>query len=249
MLDCMTATWPEVATHIARRPLAVLAFGAQEQHGPHLPLSTDTLIAAELARRLAVEFDALLLPPVPYGETWSTSGYPGTITISFATVQALLVDIGRSVQDHGVRALLVVNGHFGNRAPLEQAARQLLGGNPMPVLLLDYPGLAELAGRICTSTPAAPTFYHADEVETSLVAAYRAELVHRERAVAEYPVFPATFGAEPIRLDSFCHSGVFGDPRPATAAKGEEIYAGLVRNCAASVEPFLARHGISRRSR
>jgi len=244
MVDCMTATWPEVAAHIARRPLAVLAFGAQEQHGPHLPLSTDTLIAGELARRLAVELDALLLPPVPYGETWNTSGYPGTVTISFATVQALLVDIAHSVQAHGVRALLVVNGHFGNRAPLEQAARQLLSGDPLPVLLLDHPGLAELAGAICSSSPAAPTFYHADEVETSLVAACRPELVHQERAVAEYPTFPATFGAEPIRLDTFCRSGVFGDPRPATAAKGEALYAGLVGNCLSFIEPFLASHGL-----
>ena len=210
----------------------MLAFGAQEQHGPHLPLSTDTLIAGELARRLAVELDALLLPPVPYGETWNTSGYPGTVTISFATVQALLVDIARSVQAHGVRALLVVNGHFGNRAPLEQAARQLLSGDPFPVLLLDHPGLAELAGEICSSSPAAPDL---------LPCRRGGELPWWRRAGPSsctpngrwpsIPTFPATFGAEPIRLDTFCRSGVFGDPRPATAAKGEALYAGLVRNC------------------
>ena len=140
MLESATATWPEAARHIARRPLAILAFGAQEQHGPHLPLSTDTVIAAELARRLAEALDAVLLPPIPYGETWSTSGYAGTVSISFDTVRALLLDIGRSLRAQGVEALIVVNGHFGNRAPLELAARTLRTDAALRVLLLDYPG-------------------------------------------------------------------------------------------------------------
>jgi creatinine amidohydrolase len=240
MLNCVTATWPEVAAHIVRQPIAVLAFGAQEQHGAHLPLSTDTLLAGELARRLATELDALLLPSIPYGETWSTSGYPGTVTIGFATVEALLVDIGRSIQAQGVRALIVVNGHFSNHAPLEQAARRLLDECAFSVLLLDYPGLAQLADTICESQPAAPTFYHADEVETSLLLVSDPALVHMDRAAAEYPVFPETFGAQPMRLDTFCVSGVFGDPRPATVDKGERLYAGLVANCLPVIDTYLA---------
>jgi len=93
MLDAATAAWPEVQEFLARRPVAVLAFGAQEEHGPHAPLQTDTLLAGALARRIATEMDLLLLPPVPYGETWSTSGYPGTLSLSFATVQAILAGV------------------------------------------------------------------------------------------------------------------------------------------------------------
>ncbi len=244
MLDATWATSPEFGTAVARRPIAVLAFGAQEQHGPHLPLCTDTLLAGELARRLAVALDALLLPPIGYGETWNTSGYPGTISISFATVQALLWDIGRSLQAQGLQALVVINGHFGNHAPLELAARSLRIDANFPVLLLDYPGLAEVASQICESAPAAPTFYHADEVETAMALAARPESVHMERAVAEYPQFPATFGAEPIKLDTFCRSGVFGDPQPATAAKGEQFYVELCRRCLVVANAFLAGFGI-----
>ena len=241
MLESATATWPEAARHLARRPLAILAFGAQEQHGPHLPLSTDTVIAAELARRLAEALDAVLLPPIPYGETWSTSGFAGTVSISFDTMRSLLLDIGRSLRAQGVEALIVVNGHFGNRAPLELAARTLRTDAALRVLLLDYPGLEKLACEVCESVPAAPSFYHADEVETSLVLACLPGAVHMERAVREYPVFPATFGAEPVRLDTFCRSGVFGDPLPATAEKGERLFAGLTQACLAVIEAFLAQ--------
>lgn len=239
MLDAATAAWPEVQEFLARRPVAVLAFGAQEEHGPHAPLQTDTLLAGALARRIATEMDLLLLPPVPYGETWSTSGYPGTLSLSFATVQAILVDLGRSLAAGGVRALIVTNGHFGNRAPLEQAARTL-HAEGFPVLLLDYPGLEQLAAEICESAPAAPGFYHADEVETSMLLACAPETVKLAHAVAEYPVFPPAFGLTPIRLHEFCRSGVFGDPRPSSAAKGERLFSGLTAACVQVVSSFLA---------
>ncbi len=140
--------------------------------------------------------------------------------------------------------MIVVNGHFGNQAPLEQAARALVIESALPVLVLNYPGLETLASEVCESKPAAPTFYHADEVETALVLATLPEVVHMDLATAEYPIFPASFGAEPIRLDTFCDSGVFGDPRSATPEKGERLYAGLVDSCLNVVRSFLQRHGL-----
>lgn len=134
----------------------------------------------------------------------------------------------------------MVNGHFGNRAPLEQAARTLCTDTALRMLLLDYPGLEKLAQEICESSPAASAFYHADEVETSLVLACQPGAIHMERTVREYPAFPITFGAEPMRLDAFFRSGVFGDPLPATATKGERLFAGLTQTCLAVIDAFLA---------
>ena len=102
MLDAQISTWPQAKAAIERGRPAVLPFGAHEQHGAHLPLSTDTLIAAALAARLAKAIDAILLPAIPYGETWSTSRYPGTVSLSPATVQSILVDIGSSLQRQGL---------------------------------------------------------------------------------------------------------------------------------------------------
>lgn len=238
-LDAGRATWVEFEEGVKRGAVAILPFGAMEQHGLHLPLSTDTVMATGLASLLADELDAMLLPPIAFGEAWSSSGFPGTICLSPSTVHALVVDIGSSLADAGVKGLIIVNGHFGNRAPLELAVRELLIRKSYPVLLLDYPGLEEAAGEICESKPAAPSFYHADEFETSVMLALQPEDVQMDKARAEYPEFPVTWGAEPIRLDTFCRTGVFGDPRPATAEKGEQLLLSLVAHSLPVVRAFL----------
>jgi len=224
----------------------LLPVGSMEQHGPHLPLATDTIISQGLARRLAERLDALLLPPIAYGDGWNNRGFPGTLSLSPATLRAIVLDIGRELRASGVRALIVVNGHFGNREPIARAARELHYALAFPTLALDYPDLERLAQEVCASAPAAPGFYHADEVETSLALALMPSAVRMERAAAEYPRFPPTYGAEPILLHTFCESGVFGDPTAATAEKGERLLAGLADSCMRVIAAFLDRHRIER---
>lgn len=241
MIDARDAAWPELRSAWEQGKIAIVAIGAQEEHGPHCPLATDTWIADGLARRLAAELDAVLLPAIPYGETWSTSGYPGTVSLSPETVRHIVLDIGASLKAQGTKALVLVNGHFGNRGPLELACRDLKRDHSFPALLVDYPGLEELAGEVCSSQPAAPMFYHADEVETSIMLALAPRLVKMDKAVAEYPRFPPTFNAEPVLLNTFCASGVFGDPRPASAEKGEKLLQGLTARSLGLVREFLKR--------
>ena len=237
----VTATWMEVERKIAGgNAVAILPVGAQEQHGPHLALATDTIMATGLAERLAEEFDALLLPALPYGETWTTAGWKGTISISFNTLVALVTDIGVALAAQQVSALIIVNGHFGNHAPLEQAARVLVTKYGLPTMTLHYPGIEQAAAAVCESTPAAPGFFHADEVETSIMLALKPHAVQMEHAQPEYPQFPAAFGTTPIRLDTFCHSGVFGDPRPATAAKGDQLLTLLTQSAVTAIKAFLS---------
>ncbi|MBN8637597.1 MAG: creatininase family protein [Anaerolineae bacterium] len=236
-----TATWVEVERRLsAGNAVALLPVGAQEQHGPHLALATDTIMATGLAERLADQLDALLLPALPYGETWTTAGWKGTISISFNTLVALTTDIGAALAAHKVAALIIVNGHFGNSAPLEQAARALITQHNLPTMILNYPSIEQAAAAVCESTPAAPGFYHADEVETSVVLALRPDAVQMEQAQPEYPQFPPTFGATPTQLDTFNRSGVFGDPRPATAAKGEQLLTLLTASALNVIRAFLA---------
>lgn len=229
MIEAVSSTWTDVAAHLgAGEGLAVLPFGALEQHGPHLPLGTDTLTAAELARRLAGELDAVLLPPVHYGDTWNNAGYPGTVSLSAATVTAIAVDIGRALAGSGARGLVVVNGDWGNRAPLYAAMRTLAGAGGLPAITLDHPGMDAAIAELRESRAAAPGLAHAEEVETSIVLALAPDLVHRDRYVTGYPDFPADFGTRPMQLHPFSPSGVFGDPGPATAAKGEALLAATV---------------------
>jgi creatinine amidohydrolase len=239
--DANTVTWPEVKQHVQHAKLAVLAFGALEQHGYHLPLSTDTVMASALAARLADSLNALLLPSIPYGECWNNTGFPGTVSLSASTVEAIVIDIGKGLTDFGIQVLVIVNGHFGNRGPIELAARQLRDQHDLAVLMLNYPGLEEIANTLCESKPAAPGFYHADEVETSVMLTLAPETVQMNKARAEYPIFPETWGAEAIRLDTFCASGVFGDPRPATGEKGAQILDAITSRALSVIQAFLER--------
>lgn len=238
-LEAATATWPEVAARVATGCIAILPFGAQEQHGHHLPLDTDTVMAEGLARRIATHFDSMVLPALGYGETWNNEAFPGTVSLSFDTVRAIALDIATSLQRDGVRALVVVNGDYGNQAPLRLAAREARDRIGFPVLIVDYPGLADIAAGICETPPSGPGFYHADELETSVVLALRPDLVRMELATPEYPAFPAVYGSTPVPLRDVSVSGVFGDPRRASAEKGERLLEALTERAVGIVGPFV----------
>lgn len=241
--DFAFGAWPDIAAAAGRGALAVLAVGACEQHGAHLPLTTDTDLALGVSRRIAAALDAVVLPPIAYGDAWNNEAFAGTLSLSPDTLRAVLCDIGRGVQRNGFAGLIIINGHFGNREPIALAARALVADG-LPVVHLDYPNLERLAGEICDSEPAGPGFYHADEVETAMMLALRPEAVDMSRAAPEYPDFPPTFGIEPMQLRDFVATGVFGDPRPATAAKGEALIAGIAAESLRLIGLWRARHGI-----
>lgn len=237
-IDAEAATSPEADAAAQLGRPAVLPFGAHEQHGPHLPLSTDTIMSSEVARRVADALGGWLLPAIPYGYTWVNQGFPGTLSLSFDTVRAITVDLCTNLRRSGFGCLIVINGDFGNQAALHQAARDV--GPGFPVLVLDYPGLDEAAAQVCDTTPAGRGFYHADEVETSILLALHPEWVHLDRAVVSYPRMPDTIGTTPIPVERLSPSGVFGDPRPATPAKGAELLRLLADRCILVAHAFLA---------
>lgn len=239
MLELAGATSHDVRDHVASGGrLAVVAIGALEAHGPHLPLGTDTLVAERIARELAERCDGALLPAIAYGETWATSGYPGTISLAPDTVRAIAKDLARGAAASGLDRFVIVNGDFGNRLPLAAAARDL-AAEGIRVLVLDHPGLAEAADEVRASAQAAPGMNHAEEIETSMVLAVAPSLVRRELAEADYPVFPADFGTRPVRLHEIGSTGVFGDPRPADAAKGEVLFAAVIDAALPAVRRFV----------
>ena len=242
MIDAALATWPEISAALKARSIPILPFGAHEQHGAHLPLQTDSIMATELARRVATAVDGMLLPTLAYGETSNNAGFPGTLSLSFDTVVAIALDLGRALAVQGAPGFVIINGDFGNQAPLKLAAKRMTLGQGVPVLptlVVDYPGFGELAAQLASTQPAGPGFYHADEVETSIVLAVRPETVQMERAEPAYPTFPNTYPSLFTPLHEISPTGVFGDPRPATAETGEKLLDGLTLRAAALVREFL----------
>ncbi len=129
-------TTEEAASALARAEVVILPVGATEQHGPNLTLETDTAIAYELARRIALRLfpRALVTPPLPFGVSYHHLGFPGTLTLSPDTFVAVLLDLAKSLRHHGVRRLFILDGHAGNRGVLDVVTTKLRFelGSPQP---------------------------------------------------------------------------------------------------------------------
>ncbi len=232
-------TWPELPTAVAEHRVALLAFGAIEEHGPHLPLATDDLVADHLARRLADRVGLLRLPTVPYGQVWSLEHFPGSLSVGDDTLVALITDLARGLVRNEVRGLVLLSAHLGNAAALKRASRELEG--TLPALALTYPGLREVSDRVREAPDSRPGIMHADEIETSIMLHVAPDEVRMERARPEYPRYPPDFDSAPVRWDSVSDSGVFGDPTAATAEKGAVVLDHVVGEAERLIRGWLRR--------
>lgn len=198
---------------------AILPVGATEEHGPHLPLGTDTIHAYELARLAGEREPVLVMPPIWYGLCRSTSQHPGTVTVRGATLRLLVQDVITSLYGHGLRSFVVLSGHAGttHMASLVDGCEELLSSLPEARLaVVSVLDLVSVPGpHVETSGDS-----HAGEIETSLMLHLRPMWVHGT-APEEYPTFPRHII---VRDKRACWpGGVWGDPAKASAEKGREI--------------------------
>lgn len=206
----------------------VVPVGSTEQHGPHLPLDTDTRVAVALADR-AVGEGVLVAPPLAFGASGEHAGFPGLLSIGHAALRAVLVELGRSA-DWAAR-LLFVNGHGGNLPTLADAVVQLRGeGRDVAWWAPGVPGGDAHAGR----------------TETALLLALAPGLV-RPGAVPG-PTAPLADLLPALRaggVAAVSPNGVLGDPTGATAEEGGRLLAALV----ADLRDALARWAPDARGR
>lgn len=241
-------TAPELKALAARDALVVLPVGSLEQHGPHLPVWTDSHAAHNLSLRaaeaVAAEMPVVVLPPMWMGLSEHHFPFGGTISLDYATFHAVLRCVVRSLRADGFGRLFIVNGHGGNIEPLAVSARELAHEFGMPVVATTWPQAApqEIAG-ILTAQPA---IHHACEGETSLWLALDPAQVRQEKIAdaLSNASLPAPAGTS--RFWSFeeraPRTGVRGDPRAATAEKGERIIAAVVAGLARMMrDPVLWR--------
>lgn len=231
-------TWEESAEAVKRRPFAILPLGAIEEHGPHMTLDSDCRAAASFAARVAAESECILLPTVPYGQVWSLKGFPGSLTVSNETLTALLVDICSSLGTKGFKGVVGLTAHLGNVTAMRLAARALYDSERIPLLSLFYPGLDEIAARVCESRRAHPSIVHADEIETSLLLALAPECVNMSKAVSEYPVLPPDFELRAVPWDGLSKTGVFGDPTRASVEKGHSMLEHVTAKVVSLIQAF-----------
>jgi creatinine amidohydrolase len=238
-------TTVDVADVVAQDPVVILPLAAIEQHGPHLPLSTDLEIGIGLLEcafgRLPAGFPAWVLPPQAIGSSQEHARFPGTLTLPQEIVVAAIHQIGTALAHSGVRRLVLANSHGGNRAVLDAAALGLRAERGMLVVKASYFDFARPEGL---ELPDAEWRHglHGGAVETAMMLHLRPDLVRCD-AMAEArslgedldgtlrhlgPEGPAPFAW----LAGDLHpSGVVGDARRADARMGERLvrhYGGVL---------------------
>ncbi|HEU4676483.1 MAG TPA: mycofactocin biosynthesis peptidyl-dipeptidase MftE [Motilibacteraceae bacterium] len=219
------ATWPEVDRHV--RELLVVPLGSLEQHGPHLPLRTDTLVAEAVSQRVHENRPGSgLAPAIAIGASGEHADFPGTLSIGTDALCHLLVELVRHATLHWP-GVLVLNGHGGNLAAVRQAAERCAAeGRALEVVTLGLPGMDAHAGRAETSMllHLAPS-----EVRLDLAEAGRTE------PIAELLPVMVEHGVRAVSPN-----GVLGDPAGASEEEGAELVDGLVRLALAGYDRAVA---------
>lgn len=222
------ATWHDVervrAHHPGTSPVVLVPLGSTEQHGPHLPLATDTMIAEEIAGRALHHTDGLVLgPTLSVTASGEHAGFPGTLSIGQKVTTAVIVELVRSAD--WAAGVVLVNGHGGNHHAIRRAVDQLTGESRR--VLAWAPTWPQADGD-------EPAELHAGRVETSLMLAIDPGLVRLELATAG----PGTTIAE-LREHGVRHvspTGVLGDPSGASGSEGERLIAGFVEDLVYAIE-------------
>lgn len=221
-------SWERVRALDPARVIAILPIGATEAHGPHLPLGTDDIIAeamasAGAARLAARGYQPLILPTLSYTAAPFASAFPGTISLSPATVALVLTDIARSLAHHGIPILVFANAHLdpAHLAALHGAVVAHAGG---AAPLVVFPDITQRPWGSRLTAEFRSGACHAGRYETSIMLAQRPELVDDE-VRATLPAVPHSL-VTAIRegRSSFAEAGgpraYFGDPAAASAEEG-----------------------------
>jgi creatinine amidohydrolase len=218
---------PAAAGMLTATGTAVMCAGSVEQHGGHLPLGTDAFAAQSIAERVAYRLDTVVAPLGPIGVAPYHLQWPGSLSLSPATLSAVLVDVCRALSQAGVTRILLVNWHEGNSATLRIAAAEAQQRHPVRIVI------AETHVITHSLYPDEMEFTHAGSMETAAVLAYESGLVHLDRRIeasdlaageAAHALFrrPDVY---PVLQDfgDIAPTGWYGRPELADSGRAEEI--------------------------
>jgi len=226
----------EITDALKEVDTVVVPLGSVEQHGPHLPVGTDTLIPITVAKRVAEKAKVLVAPPIYYGNSLSMADMKGVFTVTPDSLAGLLLDLCKSFAKQGFKKIVFINGHGGNRQVLGcigQRARMETGAL---VVLIDWWFIAaEEIPQICEQE-----VVHADEGETSMMLACRPDLVDMTKATKDETwdkLVKELTGGKPKNMpqvfmpfQKWSKTGLIGDATKASKEKGEKIMKAVVDN-------------------
>jgi creatinine amidohydrolase len=219
-------TMAEIKGKVNTKSIVILPIGIIEEHGNHLPLATDSLQVEYIAERVAEKLgnNVFIAPSLRYGVCVSTDKFPGSISLSFDTMRALIYDILAGFVKNGFRKIILLSGH-GGRAHLQVlrlAAERVVEEKSVKILVLcDYELLYEPKGREFLKSLKIPDWdAHGGAIETSRILALRKDLV-KGKGIKSKPKIPKYLIMKGI--EKKFTSGIIGDSTIASAEKGKKI--------------------------
>jgi len=226
----------EITDALKEADTVVVPLGSVEQHGPHLPVGTDTLIPITVAKRVAERAKVLVAPPVYYGNSLSMVDMKGVFTVTPDTLASLLLDLCKSFSKQGFKKIVFINGHGGNKQVLSFIGQKGRMETGALIVRIDWWDIAaEEIPKICEKE-----VVHADEGETSMMLACRPELVDMTKAVKDETsdkLVKALTGGKPknmpqvyVPFSKWSKTGLIGDATKASKIKGEKILNVVVGN-------------------
>lgn len=226
-------TWQAAERVLTPDTIVVVPIGAaSKEHGPHLLLSNDWLLADALRRRLAARTPVVVAPIIGVSYYPAFVEYPGSISLRLETARDVVVDVVRSLARYGPRRFYALNTGVSTVRALGPAAEVLAGDG----ILLRFTELGRALGPIEKAISQQEGGTHADEIETSMMLYLAPDTVDMTRAVKDYRPGPSPLTRNPNGPGVYSPTGTWGDPTLATRAKGERIVAALVDALVADVE-------------
>jgi len=243
-------TWPDVKALDFDRLIVVLPTGSFEQHGPHLPLTTDTDIVTAIATRLEQQRSdrVLLLPTLWPGLSTHHMHFPGTMDVPQTDYIRLVTNLGKSIASMGAKKCFILNGHGGNDVPIRAALRELKSDVPQTrFVFASYWTLAAQSIKQVRESELGG-LGHACEMETSIMLHLHPDRVKMDRAIRDGPQHTDVYRradmqvARPVYFVNEFHevsqSGVVGHPDLATVEKGKRFLDGIVNDVSAFIDEF-----------
>jgi creatinine amidohydrolase len=240
----------EVEAFLEEHDTVIVPVGSTEQHGPHGPLLTDSLIPTEVARRAAPRVGAVVAPTINYSLSYPHQGFKGLVHIRIPTFMAIIEDLCAALAAVGFRRIVFLNGHYDNTYAIAYACANAVprmpdGVRAFPINYWDGMSSAQSQEYFAMSAG-----LHANRAETSAVMAIDPALVDLEKANAEFPPFPEVTNQAPVHTAFFftspgsikwaSESGTWGDARKATAETGER-YLQVVTDATVRLIDDIAR--------
>ncbi len=232
-------TWVEAEKALKDFQVVMIALGARtKEHGPHLPLKNDYVMAEELKKQVMQQVPVAVLPTLQYGYYPSFLEYPGSVSLSAETFKNIVVDICLSMKTYGINKFYVLNTGVSTVPPLQKAREELQRRD----VELRYLNILEVDNNLPEGLLEQEGGTHADEGETSMMLHLAPQFVNMKKAVKDYDSRPNRRGLtrDPEGAGHYSPTGIWGDPTLATKEKGKIIVEATIQEIVKQIKDLIA---------